>query len=57
MRLARWTFLLAGIYGLLALVPHCFLLDRIARETPSAVTYVEFSTDVASRSRGRSCSS
>lgn len=42
MKFARWTFNLAGIYGLAALLPQYFLLDKIARDTPPAVTHVEF---------------
>lgn len=42
MRFARWTFYVAGSYGLRALVPQYFLLDKIARDTPPAVTHVEF---------------
>jgi hypothetical protein len=42
MRLARWIFWLAGLYGLAALLPHYFLLEQIGRDTPPAVTHVEY---------------
>ena len=42
MRTARWIFRVAGIYGLLVLLPQYFLLDRINTENPPAVTHVEY---------------
>src|SRR4029079_5891563 len=41
-RLARWIFWVAGLYGLAVLVPQYFLLEQIARDTPPAVTHVEY---------------
>jgi hypothetical protein len=42
MRFARLTFLTAGIYGLLALLPLYFLEGRIGREQPPAITHPEY---------------
>ena len=42
MKFARWTFGGAGVYGLLAILPLYFLEDRIAQDTPPAVTHPEF---------------
>jgi hypothetical protein len=42
MRFARWTFLIAGIYGLLALVPMYFMEEQIGIDTPPAITHPEF---------------
>ena len=42
MTFARWTFRLAGIYGLLALAPMYFLADTIAVQQPPAITHPEF---------------
>lgn len=42
MRFARWTFLIAGIYGLLALVPMYFMESQIGVDTPPAITHPEF---------------
>lgn len=42
MSFAKWTFRIAGIYGLLALVPHYFLEGHIGRIMPPAVTHPEF---------------
>ena len=36
------TFLIAGIYGLLALVPMYFLEGRIGRDTPPPITHPEY---------------
>jgi len=41
MRFARWTFLIAGIYGLLALVPMYFMESQIGTDTP-AITHPEY---------------
>lgn len=41
MRFARYTFLLAGIYGLLAITPLYFLEERIGRDFPPAITHPE----------------
>ncbi len=40
-KFARIVFNLAGIYGLIALVPLYFLESRIAIETPPAITHPE----------------
>lgn len=42
MKFARWTFLLAGIWGLLALLPQYFMESRIGETTPPAITHPEF---------------
>lgn len=42
MRLARWIFGTAAVYGVLALLPLYFLEDTIARVAPPALTHVEF---------------
>src|SRR3954447_5838557 len=42
MGFARRTFLIAGIYGLVALLPMYFLEGRIGRDTPPPITHPEF---------------
>ena len=42
MKFARWTFGVAGVYGVLAILPLYFLEGRIAQETPPAITHPEF---------------
>jgi len=42
MKFARYTFLIAGIYGLLALVPHYFAENSIGHDYPPAVTHPEY---------------
>ncbi len=42
MRFAKYTFLIAGIYGLFALVPMYFLKDYVGQENPPPLTHVEF---------------
>jgi len=42
MRFARWTFLIAGIYGLLVLVPMYLMESRIGSDTPPAITHPEY---------------
>ena len=39
---ARRTFRIAGVYGLLALLPMYFLESRIGRDQPPAITHPEF---------------
>ena len=39
---ARRVFLIAGIYGLLVLLPHYFLEARIGRDQPPAITHPEY---------------
>jgi hypothetical protein len=40
-KLARWIFWIAGLYGLLALTPNYFLLEQIEAESPP-VTHLEY---------------
>jgi hypothetical protein len=40
--LARCIFWLAGLYGLAVLLPQYFLLEQISRDSPPAVTHVEY---------------
>jgi hypothetical protein len=40
-RFPRWLFLLAGIYGLLVLVPQYFLEEQVGRDYPPAITHPE----------------
>jgi hypothetical protein len=42
MKFARWVFRLAGIYGLIVLVPQYFFEGKIAEQYPPAVTHSEF---------------
>src|ERR1041384_3861354 len=42
MKFARVVFLVAGIYGLLVLVPQFFLEARIGRDTPPPIPHPEF---------------
>ena len=42
MKFARWVYGVAGIYGLVMLVPFYFLEDRIGIDTPPAITHPEF---------------
>lgn len=42
MLFARWTFRIAGIYGILVLAPHYFLEGAIGRDMPPAITHPEF---------------
>lgn len=42
MRFAKVVFLVAGIEGLLILLPMYFLEDKIERETPPAITHPEY---------------
>jgi hypothetical protein len=42
MRFARIVFLIAGIYGLVVMLPQYFLEDRIGRDTPPPITHPEF---------------
>jgi len=42
MKFARYTFLIAGIYGLIVMVPQYFLEDRIGIDNPPAITHPEF---------------
>ena len=42
MRFARIVFLVAGIYGLIVLVPQFFLEQRIGEDTPPPITHPEY---------------
>lgn len=42
MPFAKWTYRIAGIYGLLVLLPMYFTIGRIEQQKPPAVTHVEF---------------
>jgi len=42
MNFARRVFLIAGIYGLLTLLPIYFLEERIGRDEPPAITHAEY---------------
>ena len=42
MRFARWTYLLAGVYGLVVLVPQYFLEAKTGRDFPPPITHPEF---------------
>jgi hypothetical protein len=39
---ARWVFRIAGIYGLVVLLPQYLLEDRIGRDDPPAITHPEY---------------
>jgi hypothetical protein len=41
-RFALWVFLIAGVYGVLALLPLYFLEGRFGRDYPPAVAHPEF---------------
>ena len=41
-RFARRVYTVAGIYGLVVMLPQYFLLDRIGRDAPPAVTHPEY---------------
>ena len=42
MNFSRRVFLIAGIYGLIVLVPQYFLEGRIGRDTPPPITHPEY---------------
>jgi hypothetical protein len=42
MKFSRWVFLLATIYGVLALVPMYFQESMVARVHPPAITHAEY---------------
>jgi len=42
MKFARWVFLLAGIYGLLVLLPMYFTAEQFGEQNPPVVTHREF---------------
>jgi hypothetical protein len=41
-RFARRVFAAAGVFGLIVLVPHYFLEDRIGRDAPPPITHPEY---------------
>lgn len=41
-RFAKWVFLIAGIYGVLVVLPQYSLEARIARDSPPAITHPEY---------------
>src|SRR5262252_1160810 len=41
-RFARRVFTVAGIYGLIVMTPQYFLATRIGRDTPPAITHLEY---------------
>ena len=42
MKFAKYTFLIAGIYGLLVLLPIYFSENRVAVDYPPAITHAEY---------------
>src|SRR5215207_2301785 len=42
MKFARYTFMAAGVIGILVLAPMYFLLERIGADNPPPVTHTEF---------------
>ena len=42
MKFAQRVFLIAGIYGLVALLPQYFLEGRTSRDYPPAITHLEY---------------
>jgi hypothetical protein len=42
LRFARRVYLVAGIYGLLVLVPQYFLIEKNGRDFPPAITHLEY---------------
>jgi len=42
MKFAKYTFLIAGIYGLLVMLPQYFLEEKIGMDQPPAITHPEF---------------
>ncbi len=42
MKFAKWVFLIAGIYGILAVAPLYFSENQIARDFPPAITHPEY---------------
>jgi uncharacterized protein with PQ loop repeat len=41
-RFARRVYTIAGIYGLLVMLPQYFLEERIGRDNPPAITHAEY---------------
>jgi hypothetical protein len=42
MKFAKWVFLIAGIYGILAVAPMYFSEHQISRDYPPAITHPEY---------------
>src|SRR5262245_59969926 len=42
MKIARWIFGIAGIYGILVIAPLYFLEARIGRDSPPPITHPEY---------------
>lgn len=42
MKLARWVFRIAGLYGLAALLPQYFLMEQVGRDDPPPITHPEY---------------
>lgn len=42
MKFAKYTFLIAGIYGLIVMLPQFFLENKIGIDQPPAITHPEF---------------
>lgn len=42
MKFAKYTFLIAGIYGIIALMPMYFLKDYVGQQNPPAILHPEF---------------
>ena len=42
MKFARYSFLIAGIYGLIVMIPQYFLEEKIGVDNPPAITHPEF---------------
>ncbi len=42
MKFAKYTFLVAGIYGIIVLVPMYFLKDYVGQQNPPPLTHAEF---------------
>ncbi len=42
MKFAKWTYLLAGIYGLLVLLPQYFMEEKNGRDFPPPITHSEY---------------
>lgn len=42
MKFAGWTYLIAGIYGLIVLIPQYFLEEKNGRDYPPAINHPEY---------------
>lgn len=42
MKFAKWVFLIAGIYGLIVLLPLYFMEEKVGRDFPPAITHAEY---------------